>query len=648
MQWTAPPDTTTRSDPTPRPRPTPGEMDSDQRRKRKRLVTRPIYRYFFSVRPLLLCLAFVSFLYFLSHRIPVNPSAFKPILVVSALPLLSSSQISSFRHYRARKLLSNSLKIEDRVLFPDHVLLLVSNLKKRDELECVYFKKIGSNSSDEVWKLGRDILSVDEYSGFQSVVRCPIPPLNYSAAVGLEGGGRRVSGRNNGVVHSWETLAYAAELDGETAVVFVKGLNHRADRESDPAQFGCHWEREGRYVGRSKAVAVAQEVVRCLVPKRIGLMRPGKAEAIRVTIGVNPSLLPRSVVGLNPAKAEGIRVRVGVNPSLRARGSSDHVLVPSVAKVFVSNNVADEGEKRRRGDFSKYELCVCTMVWNQAPSLREWIMYHAWLGVEKWFIYDNNSDDQIKDVIEQLELEDYNVSRHVWPWIKTQEAGFSHCALKARDECNWVGFMDVDEFFYFPFPTKKQRSKKYRFHGQNSLRNLVMNISSTSPRIAEIRTACHSFGPSGLSSPPPKGVTIGYTCRLQSPERHKSIVRPDALDKTLLNVVHHFHLRKGFRYLNLPQGAAVINHYKYQVWESFRAKFFRRVATYVADWQENQNEGSRDRAPGLGTEAIEPANWHLQFCEVWDTGMRDFVFANFADSSTGLLPWERNPLQKMM
>lgn len=578
----------------------------------------------------------------------INPSSFKPILVVSTFPLLSSSPIKSFRHYRSsistKRTVPNSLRIEDRVLFPDHVLLLVSNLDKRDEFECVYFCKNGSDC-DEIWKLGRSVLSVDEYGEFQSVVRCPIPPLNYSAAVGLGRGGRRKVldeglGKNNGVVHSWETLVYAAVLDGETVVVFVKGLNHRPDRESDPAQFGCHWEREGRFRVYTKAITVAQEVVRCLLPKRIGLMKPG----IRVTIGVNPSLLPRSIGLMNPVKDEGVPITVGVNPNIRARGGGGggHVLVPSVAKVFGSN-LEEKGEKRMsRGDFSKkYELCVCSMVWNQAPSLREWIMYHAWLGVERWFIYDNNSDDGIQNVIEELELEDYNVSRHVWPWIKTQEAGFSHCALKARDECNWVGFMDVDEFFYFPFPTRKQRSRKYRFHGQNSLRNLVMNISSTSSRIAEIRTACHSFGPSGLSSPPAQGVTVGYTCRLQSPERHKSIVRPDALDATLLNVVHHFHLRKGFRYLNLPQGAAVINHYKYQVWESFRAKFFRRVATYVADWQENQNEGSRDRAPGLGTEAIEPANWHLQFCEVWDTGLRDFVLANLADFSTGLLPWEK-------
>ncbi|PQQ07053.1 glycosyltransferase family 92 protein [Prunus yedoensis var. nudiflora] len=240
------------------------------------------------------------------------------------------------------------------------------------------------------------------------------------------------------------------------------------------------------------------------------------------------------------------------------------------------------------------------MLWNQAPALKEWVMYHAWLGVERWFIYDNNSDDGIEDVVQELELQAYNVSRQSWPWIKTQEAGFSRCALRARDECHWVGFFDVDEFFYFPRAFRHHRGDGVP--GENSLRNLVSNYSY-SPTIGEIRTDCHSFGPSGLSSHPSQGVTVGYTCRLQGPERHKSIVRADLLDVTLLNVVHHFRLDK-----------------------------------------EDQNQGSKDRAPGLGTEAIEPPNWRLRFCEVWDTGLKDYVLGYFADPATGSLPWEKSLL----
>lgn len=160
--------------------------------------------------------------------------------------------------------------------------------------------------------------------------------------------------------------------------------------------------------------------------------------------------------------------------------------------------------------------------------------------------------------------------------------------------------------------------------------------------VGEVRIACHSFGPSGLKEVPERGVTIGYTCRLAAPERHKSIVRPEALNSTLMNLVHHFHLKAEFRHLNLNRSDLVINHYKYQVWEVFKEKFQRRVATYVSDWQQERNPGSKDRAPGLGTKPVEPSDWSRRFCEIKDTRLRDRVLESFTDPRTGYLPWEHH------
>lgn len=598
-------------------------MDSpEQRRKRKRFpktTNLSPLRHFFLVRSLIYSFGFFVFFYLLFRR---HTSAFHHVVALSRLSSLPTYQIGSVRVFSKFNDLAQ-FKIDDRVSFPDHILLLVSkstdtgteteiDIGIGDRLECVYTSNKSNSYSDlgDGVMVGKGIFSVDEYSGNRLLVRCPLPPVNFSSIITLQRRGLMIDRGEDKPSNSWENLAYEAVLDGNIAVVFVKGISHRQDKESDPTQFSCHfglgdWETDSKYMLTSRALTAAQEVVRCVLPRSI-LMHPHKARGVRATVSFR---MPR------------------------VHGRAHRVLVPSVAKI----STPEPGTKTH-----KHELCVCTMLWNQADTIREWITYHSWLGVSRWFIYDNNSDDDIKSVIKNLDLDGYNVTRHVWPWIKTQEAGFSHCAMKARPECNWVSFMDVDEFYYFPYPDlTRPRPTLTPFPGQGSLRNLVSNFTSSSS-IGEIRTACRSFGPSGLSSRPKQGVTVGYTCRLQSPERHKSIIRPDALDSTLMNVVHHFHLRKGFTYMDLHPSIAVINHYKYQVWEAFRAKFYRRVATYVADWRDNQNEGSRDRAPGLGTEAIEPADWRLQFCEVWDTGLRDFVLANLVDVSNGVLPWDRS------
>ncbi|KAE8690799.1 UPF0392 protein [Hibiscus syriacus] len=541
-------------------------MESEQRRKRKRSYKPNSQPHFLSLRLLMVCLSFLVLPLFLSSsRFPIRTVHFHPLLSVSSFSILSKISLQGCLRGESRL----PLVVEDRVLFPDHLLLLVSGeVYQADKLDCVYYKALNdsaevSEESKEKVFIEHGVLSVDEYDGFISIVRCPLPPLNYSATAALRWRGDNVyrssSLSTNRTVHSWDRMVYEAAVDGETVVVFVKGLNLRPHGVSNPTRFRCRFglgsrgEDEG-FVMVTKAVAAAQEVVRCSLPRTI-----------------------RN----NPYKAQGIRVSLVHASDRGAQGEPNRM--PSVAKLYNSESYM----KKRSGE-----------------------------------------------IIEELDFLDYNVSRHAWPWIKTQEAGFSHCALRARDECKWVAFFDVDEFYYFP------RHHRRGLLGPNSLRSLVANYSS-STTIAEIRTVCHSFGPSGLTSPPSQGVTVGYTCRLQSPERHKSIIRPDLLNETLLNVVHHFQLRKGFKYLNVHESSMLINHYKYQVWDTFRTKFFRRVATYVVDWQENQNQGSKDRAPGLGTEAIEPPNWRLQFCEVWDTRLRDFVLANLADPATGALPWEK-------
>lgn len=609
----------------------------------------------------MLCFCCFLFLIFISRGFNFGSGSFRPAPIVPKISILATSisnsveDLSTHQKVESGASISHSnssnnnnsnnstgdgdgdgdgdgsltgYSIESRVLFNDHVLMILSanskspHLQLAERIDCLYHRELGGNSSVEGGEereetVSYPILSSDDYGIGRWIVRCPMPPANYSAVVGLQmrqedtGGNEWAVGKEeNQRVQLWDMVAYEAAFDGEDiAVVFVKGLQLKSDRESDPHPFRCQFRKKGEdYALTTKAITAAQEVIRCPLPPELKA-NPWNDEEVRITVEMTTKVPGRSHLTGIPRQ-----------------------LVPSIAKLYKSNN-----KNNRKSSSHKYKLCACTMVWNQAAFIREWVMYHAWLGVERWFVYDNNSDDGLKEVIDGLNEENYNVTKHAWPWVKSQEAGFSHCVLRARDQCKWVAFFDVDEFFNFP-PPKPRQNSSIIYRGPNALQAVVGNVSSRS--VGELRTDCHNFGPSGLKKSPKEGLILGYTCRLKSTERHKSIVRPDAVDDSLLNQVHHFKLKKEFRRVNFRR--AVINHYKYQVWDNFKAKFYRRVSTYVADWQENQNENSRDRAPGLGTEAIEPPNWHLRFCEVWDTRLRDFVMTNLADHNTGLLPWQRS------
>lgn len=490
------------------------------------------------------------------------------------------------------------IKVLETVILPDQALVFLkyppsTPLFTRDEISCIYMLSNSSSSGPQMELLPEK--TEDNYVGSQ-IVRCPLSPRGFivSVAVRSKSNGYLLSA---GPTYQWNSLAYEAMIDRDnTTIVFIKGFNLRGGRKSDPSRFKCiyGWDfRKPKFTLQSDVVSIAQEIVRCRTPLSL-LNSPQKFKNSSIKVSVR-------IVGGRGVLNSTARLQFRLKPRQPPPP-------PAAAR-------------------KQHEMCVCTMLRNQGRFLREWVIYHGQIGVGRWFIYDNNSDDDIEEVIESLVINhNYNITRHVWPWIKSQEAGFSHCALRARDSCEWVGFIDVDEFFHFPSDTR--------------LPDILRNKSMSNQEIGELRASCHSFGPSGLQKIPIEGVTVGYTCRMIFPERHKSIVRPEALDNSLMNVVHHFQLKRGFKHVKIERHNLVINHYKYQVWEVFKEKFYRRVATYVSDWQQERNVGSKDRTPGLGTRAVEPPDWANRFCEVNDTGLKYRVLKSFIDPKTGLLPWQ--------
>ncbi|GLU02171.1 hypothetical protein SLE2022_194350 [Rubroshorea leprosula] len=559
-------------------------------RRRRNDVT--WYRFFlFTVVVVLSCVLFSCFTFSTFRRLLFGAS-FHPVLG-------STRRTPMIKAISGDSSVVPVLSIRDTVTLPDQVVVFLNyppsaRLFTKEDLCCTY---LSANSSEP--KLRLSPVQTDGESPDNRIVRCPIGPRGLTVSLVLKSGNIRVP---PGPTHMWDSLVYEALIDGDnTTIVFVKGLNLRPAKVYNASIFECvyGWDfRKSKLLIRSQAISAAQEILRCRTPLSV----------------------------LNSQQ----KVNGSIKVSIRVKGRG---VLHSAARLG-----RPRGPNRNPVTQKPHEMCICTMVYNQARFLKEWVMYHAGIGVQRWYIYDNNSDDDIDSLIESLLDANYNISRRVWPWIKAQEAGFAHCALRARDSCDWVGFIDVDEFFHL--------KSGLMFHDvleDVSLRSTSVNSRTKLSKygnIGEIRVSCYSFGPSGLKHVPEQGITVGYTCRMLAPERHKSIIRPEALNSSLINVVHHFHLRDGFRFMNMYKGVMVVNHYKYQVWEVFKQKFHRRVATYVADWQDEKNVRSKDRAPGLGTRAIEPQDWSNRFCEVRDTGLRDRVLQNFVDPRNHLLPWQ--------
>ncbi|XP_009804899.2 glycosyltransferase family 92 protein At1g27200-like [Nicotiana sylvestris] len=357
----------------------------------------------------------------------------------------------------------------------------------------------------------------------------------------------------------WTFLVYDSLTTDDDVVLFVKGLNNRQGINREPNEFNCIFGLENNVI-RTNVTSSMQEVFRCKRP--------------------DPNVLPFE---------ERITVSLEIVRPVP-------VVVPSVAYCTLPRKL-ESNEKTERA-----RLCACTMVYNVGKFLKEWVLYHSRIGVEKFVLYDNASDDDLPKVVDELVQEGYDVKTYYWLWPKTQEAGFSHSAIYAKDSCSWMMYIDVDEFVYSRLWSNLSRPSK------SLLPSLLPNPKNVQEKkqVAEISIPCYEFGPSNKKSHPIKGVTQGYNCRRKMENRHKSIVFLDAVDHSLLNVIHHFILKQGYKGKKMSVHDMVVNHYKFQAWPEFKAKFRRRVSAYVIDWTQELNPHSNDRTPGLGFSPVEP------------------------------------------
>ncbi|XVF63527.1 hypothetical protein PTKIN_Ptkin09bG0093900 [Pterospermum kingtungense] len=403
------------------------------------------------------------------------------------------------------------------------------------------------------------------------------------------------------VMPRWDFLAYESFSTDADVVLFVKGVNNRQGINKSPEELSCVFGDDEKTAVRTTVTSSTQEVFRCHHPNStaVNYIHSSTAGRIKVSLEIN----------------------------------REKLVIPSVAYYTFP--------RRTQGNSKPKSLvCATTMVYNVAKFLREWVMYHSMIGVDKFILYDNGSDDDLERVIKELNEEgDYNIERVLWVWPKTQEAGFSHSAVYAKESCTWMMYVDVDEFIFSPSWLENSTTPS-----KAMLKSLLP--TSSNKRIGQVSIKCNDFGPSGQKKHPGEGVIQGYNCRRRVEQRHKSVVLLDAIDHSLLNVIHHFELNRScYSWKDLPLDVAAVNHYKYQAWPEFTTKFRRRVSAFVADWTTGVNPNSKDRTPGLGFKPIKPERWENMFCDVKDERLKQLTQRWFgSETPEGLkMAWQGEP-----
>ena len=129
-----------------------------------------------------------------------------------------------------------------------------------------------------------------------------------------------------------------------------------------------------------------------------------------------------------------------------------------------------------------YDLAVVAIFKDEARYLKEWLDYHLLAGVEHFYLYNNDSSDDFREVLAPY-VEKNLVTLIDWSGRLMQYPAYNDALEKFRFECRYMAFIDLDEFI-FPKSTR-------------SITEVVDEILSADPNAAGLSIHWQLFGSNG-------------------------------------------------------------------------------------------------------------------------------------------------------
>ncbi|SER59970.1 Glycosyl transferase family 2 [Pseudomonas sp. NFACC02] len=244
-------------------------------------------------------------------------------------------------------------------------------------------------------------------------------------------------------------------------------------------------------------------------------------------------------------------------------------------------------------------LAIIAIFKNEAPYILEWLSHHINIGVDFFYIADNESNDGTSELL--AALDSMNLIRHIkFPTPKDSPPQLPAYEKLMREYGNmheWCAFIDADEFIV---P-----------QGSDTL-DSMLSRHSEDPAIGGIALNWAVYGSSNLQTYSGELVMERFTQRgdktITLNKHFKSIVRSNAFKATAGNP-HSFKLNDGFYYVHtdgkpvsnlvdavdgLSKGVCWdyfrLNHYVVKSYEEFINKKNRGRATKPAVSVENRNQ----------------------------------------------------------
>jgi len=160
------------------------------------------------------------------------------------------------------------------------------------------------------------------------------------------------------------------------------------------------------------------------------------------------------------------------------------------------------------------DACVClvAILKDEQPFLDEWLLYHRMLGIDHFFLYDDDPDAPLEEFLkphqEYVTVVPWFGRSFSMPGVDRQTKAYWHAFEHYATAYEWMAVIDGDEFIVL------------REH-----QDLKVFLNSF-PEASAVSLHWHVFGHNGFFDDPPGLITASLTRRMLAPSRNiKTITR---------------------------------------------------------------------------------------------------------------------------
>lgn len=190
----------------------------------------------------------------------------------------------------------------------------------------------------------------------------------------------------------------------------------------------------------------------------------------------------------------------------------------------------------------RYQLAICAVVKNEAIYLQEWISFHKLLGVEHFFIYENDSSDHTRELLNTYHSDLVTVIEY--PVMHPQLPAYAHYLQYHKKKTEWTAFIDVDEFLWSPKYVGREDPILSAL--ADCTRYWFGKRDGSTDTVGAVAVHWLIFGSGGAREYKEGPVTERFTRRADCTNKHvKSIVRSEAV-REVGKDPHTFYLHDGF------------------------------------------------------------------------------------------------------